>query len=174
MVGSKAMTKIENVRLDATPNAGLMALARAGADAFGYTAELTVDRALAQLLRLRVAQVNNCTYCLTVHYAAARRAGIAQSKIDTLTAWWETRLFSDAERAALDYAEVLTRAADTNAASRMQQVHDELVVHFSETEILEIVAVVINMNIWTRLKLAEGAMPTDRSATEPSTAMGES
>jgi AhpD family alkylhydroperoxidase len=172
------MTKMENVRIDATPNAGLMALAWAGADAFGHAAELTVDRAVAQLLRLRVAQVNNCAYCLTVHHAAARRAGIAQSKIDTLTAWWETRLFSDAERAALDYAEVLTRAADTNAASRMQQVHDELVVHFSETEILEIVAVVINMNIWTRLKLAEGAMPSpgprDRTTIKPSTALGES
>ena len=172
------MTKIENVRLDAAPNAGLMALARAGADAFGYTAELTVDRVLAQLLRLRVAQVNNCSYCLTVHYAAARRAGIAQSKIDTLTAWWETRLFSDAERAALDYAEVLTRAADTNAVSRMQQVHDELVVHFSATEVLEIVAVVINMNIWTRLKLAEGAMPVpdpaDMTTTDPPTIAGES
>jgi len=172
------MTKIENIRLDATPNGGLMALARAGADAFGHTADLTVDRALAQLLRLRVAQVNNCSYCLTVHHAAARRAGIGQSKIDTLTAWWETRLFSDAERAALDNAEVLTRAADTNAASRLQQVHDELVVHFSATEILEIVAVVINMNIWTRLKLAEGAMPapgpTDRTTTEPPTVVGES
>jgi AhpD family alkylhydroperoxidase len=90
------MTKIEKVRLDATPNGELMALARAGADAFGY--------------------------CLTVHHPAARRAGIAQSKIDTLTAWWETRLFSDAERAALD----------------------------------------------------EGAMPTDGTTAEPSTALGES
>jgi len=172
------MTKIENARLDATLNGGLMALARAGADAFGYTADLTVDRAVAQLLRLRVAQVNNCAYCLTVHYAAARRVGIDQSKIDMLTAWWETRLFSDAERAALDYAEVLTRAADTNAASRLQQVHDELAVHFSETEILEIVAVVINMNIWTRLKLAEGATPApgpaDRTTTEPPTTPEES
>lgn len=171
------MTKIENVRLDATSNGELMALARAGADAFGYKAELTVDRELAQLLRLRVAQVNNCTYCLMVHHAAARRAGIAQSKIDTLTAWWETKLFTDAERAALDYAEVLTRAADTNAASRLPQVHDELVVHFSETEVLEIVAVVINMNIWTRLKLAEGAMPApgpaDMTTTEIPTVRGE-
>ena len=49
----------------------LMALARAGADAFGYTATLRVDASLAQLLRLRVAQLNSCVYCLSVHYAAA-------------------------------------------------------------------------------------------------------
>lgn len=31
--------------------------------------------------------------------------------------------------------------------------------HFTETEVAEIAAVVINMNVWTRLKLAQGAVP---------------
>ena len=43
------------------------------ADAFGYTADLRIDRHLAQLLRLRVSQLNNCTYCLNLHYEAARQ-----------------------------------------------------------------------------------------------------
>ncbi|MET7969473.1 hypothetical protein [Micromonospora sp. NPDC005305] len=42
----------------------------------------------------------------------------------------------------------------------VQEAHDGMATHFTEDEILEIVAVVINMNIWTRLKLAERAMPT--------------
>ena len=79
--------------------------------------------------------------------------------MDCLTAWWETRLFSTAERAALEYAEALTRAADTSVRQAFQQYHDNLAAHFDEAAMLEIVAVVINMNIWTRLKLAEGAMP---------------
>ena len=65
-----------------------------GADAFGYKADLRIDRQLAQLLRLRVSQLNNCTYCLSLHYEATRDAGISQAKIDTLTAWWETELYS--------------------------------------------------------------------------------
>ena len=40
-----------------------------------------------------------------------------------------------------------------------QGYHDMLSAHFSEDEILEIVGVVVNMNVWTRIKLAEGAMP---------------
>jgi hypothetical protein len=40
-----------------------------------------------------------------------------------------------------------------------QQYHDSLAVHFDEAVMLEIVAVVVNMNVWTRLKLAQGAMP---------------
>jgi AhpD family alkylhydroperoxidase len=152
--------QIQSTRLDPRANESLMAIANAGAAAFGYTAELTLDGQLAQLLRLRVAQINNCTYCLTVHYRAARDVGVPQAKIDLLTAWWETRLFSDAERAALEYAEALTRASDTTVTQAFQQYHDRLTAHFDEAAMVEIVAVVINMNIWTRLKLAEGAMPS--------------
>ena len=146
-------------RLDAGENEVLMRMARMGADAFGYTAELRIDRGLAQLLRLRVSQLNNCTYCLNLHYGAAREAGIPQAKIDTLTAWWETELHTEAEQAALRYTEALTRAADTDRDAAFQRFHDALAEHFGPDEILEIVAVVINMNVWTRLKLAEGAMP---------------
>jgi AhpD family alkylhydroperoxidase len=151
--------QVANRRLDASGNEALVGIARMGADAFGYRAELRIDRGLAQLLRLRVSQLNNCAYCLNLHYEAAREAGIARAKIDTLTAWWETELHSEAEQAALRYAEALTRVADTDQDSAFQPFHDALAVHFSPQEMLEIVAVVINMNVWTRLKLAEGAMP---------------
>jgi AhpD family alkylhydroperoxidase len=150
---------LANRRLDASENDALIGMARMGADAFGYKAHLRIDHGLAQLLRLRVSQLNNCTYCLNLHYQAAREAGIARAKIDTLTAWWETELHSDAEQAALRYAETLTRAADTDRDSALQRFHDALAEHFSPAQILEIVGVVVNMNVWTRIKLAEGAMP---------------
>ena len=151
--------QVTNRRLDASENKALMRMARMGADAFGYTAELRIDRGLAQLLRLRVSQLNNCTYCLNLHYGAAREAGIPRAKIDTLTAWWETELHTEAEQAALRYGEALTRAADADRDAAFQRFHDALAEHFGPDEILEIVAVVINMNVWTRIKLAEGAMP---------------
>ncbi|WP_432073856.1 carboxymuconolactone decarboxylase family protein [Streptomyces wuyuanensis] len=151
--------QITNRRLDVRGNEALIGMARMGAEAFGYTAELRIDRGLAQLLRLRVSQLNNCTYCLNLHHQAAREAGIPRAKIDTLTAWWETELHSEAERAALRYAEALTRVADTDAGRAFQPFHDALAAHFGPEEMLEIVAIVVNMNVWTRIKLAEGAMP---------------
>jgi AhpD family alkylhydroperoxidase len=68
--------QVANRRLDASGNEALIGVARMGADAFGYTAELRIDRGLAQLLPLRVSQLNNCTYCLNLHHEAAREAGI--------------------------------------------------------------------------------------------------
>jgi AhpD family alkylhydroperoxidase len=151
--------EIINHRADATQNESLMGFARMGADAFGYTAELRIDRGLAQLLRLRVSQLNNCSYCLNLHHEAARDAGIPRAKIDTLSAWWETDLHSEADKAALRYAEALTRIPDTDAGQAFQHLHDGLASHFDAEEILEIIGVVVNMNVWTRLKLAEGAKP---------------
>jgi hypothetical protein len=45
--------QVANRRLDASENEALIRMARMGADAFGYTADLQIDRHLAQLLRLR-------------------------------------------------------------------------------------------------------------------------
>jgi AhpD family alkylhydroperoxidase len=151
--------EITNHRADATQNESLIGLARMGADAFGYTAELGIDRGLAQLLRLRVSQLNNCTYCLNLHHEAAREAGIPRAKIDTLTAWWETDLHSEAEQAALRYTEALTLPPGADAGHPFQRVHDGLAKHFDAEKTLEIIGVVLNMNLWTRLKLAEGANP---------------
>jgi len=50
-----------------------------------------------------------------------RQLGIPRAKIDTLTAWWETELHSEAERAALRYTEALTRAADTDRDAAFQR-----------------------------------------------------
>src|SRR3954447_16001807 len=150
---------ITNRRADSSANENLTRLARHGADTFGYQADLRLDRKLAQLLRLRGSQINNCTYCLNLHYEAARAAGIPRPVIDTLTAWWETDFHDDAARAALAYTEAITRVADATVADDFGARHDALAEYFSPEETLEIIGIVINMNIWTRLKMAEGAAP---------------
>ena len=150
---------LTNRRVDSTANEDLTKLARHGADTFGYKANLRIDRQLAQLLRLRVSQINNCTYCLNLHHQAARDAGIPQPVIDTLTAWWETDFHDDDARAALAYTEAITRVADVTVADDFGSRHAALAEHFSQAEILEIIGIAINMNVWTRLKMAEGATP---------------
>jgi len=131
-------------------------LAKQMAQAFGYTADLEVEPQLAQLLRLRVAQLNNCSYCMILHSKAARDREIHTAKIDGLGSWWESTLYTDTERAALAYCDALTDGTQTG----FQPVHDDLAEHVSERAVAEIAAIVINMNVWTRLKLAQGARPT--------------
>lgn len=137
---------------DITPFHGL---AKTMAQAFGYTADLEVDPQLAQLLRLRVAQLNKCSYCLILHTEAARDRGIPDAKIDGLGSWWESALYTEMERASLAYCDALTRGDGPD----FQAFHDDLVKYQTERQVAEIAAIVINMNLWTRLKLAQGATP---------------
>ena len=69
-------------------------------------------------------------------------------------------MFSVKERAALEYCEALT----VFNQERFAAAHDELRTHFAERDVAEIAAVIINMNVWTRLKLAQGAVPVDGEA----------
>ena len=130
--------------------------AKTMAKAFGYTADLALDKKLSQLIRLRVAQKNNCSYCLILHSKTARDIGIDAAKIDNLGSWWESQLYSDAELAGLAYSDALTVGNDPGFDS----VHAALAAHYSEQEIAELAAIIINMNLWTRLKLAQGATPS--------------
>lgn len=130
-------------------------LAKQMAKAFGYTADLDFDKNLAQLTRLRVAQYNQCSYCLILHSKTAREIGIEQAKIDNLASYWESELYSDTEKAALQYCDTLTEGTHLN----FQSIHDQLSEYFSEKENAELAAIIINMNLWTRLKLAQGATP---------------
>jgi len=146
--------KFKNIRFnpDSTP---FHNLAKQMAKAFGYTADLATNKDLAQLLRLRVAQNNECAYCVILHSKAAREIGIPEEKVDNISSWYNGELFSEKEKTALAYCDILTNGIDRD----FQKYHTEMTHYFSEVEIAEIAAIVINMNVWTRLKLAQGETP---------------
>jgi AhpD family alkylhydroperoxidase len=135
--------------------ASFHALADRMAYAFGYTADLPIDRQIAELVRLRVAQLTPCSYCLILHTRVAVECGIDAAKVAHLPSWRESRMFSEAECAALAYCEALTNYDLASFA----RAHREMTKHYDVQEIAAFAAVVINMNVWTRLKLAEGAVP---------------
>ena len=130
-------------------------LAKQMAKAVGYTADLKTDKNLAQLLRLRVAQKNECAYCVILHAKTAREIGIDDAKVDNISSWYNSELYTDKEKITLAYCDILSEGQ----AKDFQTYHDAMVKYFDEQEIAEIAAIVINMNLWTRLKLAQGATP---------------
>lgn len=130
-------------------------IAKQMAKSVGYTADLEINGHLAQLLRLRVAQINACSYCLILHTQAALDQGISAAIVAHLASWQESTMFTAEEQAALAYCEGLT----IYKLSGFSELHQALSVHFEEKQIAEIAALVINMNLWTRLKLAQGATP---------------
>lgn len=144
----------ENTRFDPDLTA-FHGIAKEMAKSVGYTAELGIEPQLAQLLRLRVAQLNPCSYCLILHTKAAHDQGVPAAKIAHLASWRESAMFGDAEKATLAYCEGLTEYD----LAGFPALHASLSALFDEKQIAEIATLVINMNLWTRLKLAQGATP---------------
>lgn len=93
----------------------------------------SLDRKLFELIYLRVSLINECRYCTQHHVASSKRAGLTAEDWAALRAGDDSR-FTEKERAALAYAEKLTRTpgsitdADVAALSKF----------FSAPEIVDI------------------------------------
>ncbi|MGY2700903.1 carboxymuconolactone decarboxylase family protein [Nocardioides sp. HB32] len=73
--------------------------------------EASVPALTAELVRIRISQINGCAFCLRMHTRSAMDKGESADRIAVLAAWWESQYFSAQERAALALAEQVTRLA---------------------------------------------------------------
>ena len=71
-----------------------------------------LDPALRSLVTVRISQINHCAFCVDVNAATLEKRGVAAEKIQALHRWRESGDFTAAERAALDYAEAVTRTGE--------------------------------------------------------------
>ncbi len=116
-----------------------------------------VDPKLRALLELRVSQINGCAYCLDKHNQEARHAGEDQQRLDVLSAWRETDgFFTEKERAALAWAEVLTHLPPTGVP---QETFTALKAQSSDKEVADITFVIVTMNAWNRISIGFHVSP---------------
>lgn len=116
----------------------------------------TVDIKLRALVELRVSQMNGCVYCVDTHTKEARAAGERQQRLDCLPVWRDCTFFDAAERAALDWAEAVTRVAETGAP---EPIYQALRAHYSEQQIVDLTLIIAQMNAWNRLAISFGHLP---------------
>jgi len=118
------------------------------------------DPKLLTLIKVRVSQINGCAYCLHMHRHEALKLGEAEDRLLLLDAWHESQLYSPRERAALAWAESLTRIAKTHAPDA---VFDEVRSLFSEDELLALSIGIAMINAWNRLAIGfRQQHPADR------------
>lgn len=119
---------------------------------YGYIAKSGLSPVLVDLVYLRVSQINNCAYCLDMHTRDLLKKGQPIEKIALLQAWREAgSLFDARERAALAWAESVTRVAETGvpdsdfAAARTV---------LSEPELVDLTIAIGLMNAYNRMAIA--------------------
>ena len=127
-----------------------------------YLQQSGLDRRLLTLVEVRVSQINGCEYCLHMHTEEARKLGEKDVRIFLLDAWDESQLFSEKERAALDWAEALTDIRHTRAPDH---IYENARRHFSEKELTNLSIGIAMINAWNRLAIgARATHPNDLKA----------
>src|SRR3954451_301536 len=120
-----------------------------------YLAKCGLEHPLLELVKIRASQINGCAFCIDMHTKDARAAGETEQRIYALNAWRETPFFTDRERAALAWAEAVTRIGDG--------VHDDLFAdalqHFSEKELVDLTCAVAAINAWNRIAIGFRSVP---------------
>jgi alkylhydroperoxidase family enzyme len=105
--------------------------------------KLVLPRETVMLLRERVAQINVCLFCIDIGRYFTIQASMNQAKFDALGDYATSPLFSEAERAALDYVTELTRDKKIAPATFAR-----LASHYSEREICDIVWVAASEHVY--------------------------
>jgi alkylhydroperoxidase family enzyme len=105
--------------------------------------KLTLPPELILVIRHQVARLNVCLFCMDIARAFTIKSSMNQAKFDALDDYMTSPLFTDAERAALDYVTELTRdkQVSPDAFSRLAR-------HYSEREICEIVWLVASEHLY--------------------------
>src|SRR3712207_5498171 len=99
---------------------------------YGYVSRSGLPTALIDLVYLRVSQINGCAYCIDMHSRDLIKGGMAVDKLVLVSVWPEAgSLFTAQERAALRWAETVTRVAETSPPAEEFQA---VAAHFSGKE----------------------------------------
>ncbi|WP_071000316.1 carboxymuconolactone decarboxylase family protein [Methylobacterium sp. C1] len=131
--------------------------AKALGSVYGYIARSGLPPLLVELVYLRVSQINNCAFCLDMHTRSLVDKGVGIEKLALVQAWAEAGdLFDARERAALAWAETVTRVAETGVPDADYRAARQA---FNERELTDLTIAVGLMNAYNRVAISFRSMP---------------
>jgi AhpD family alkylhydroperoxidase len=116
----------------------------------------SLENTLLDLVNIRASQINGCAFCLDMHTKEAKIHGERELRIYHLPIWRESTLFSETERAVLEWTEAVTRLSGHGVAD---DAYDRLRAELSEAQISELTFAIGVINIWNRLNIACKTVP---------------
>lgn len=115
-----------------------------------YLKKSQVEQSLLTLICFRVSQVNGCAYCLDMHSKDLLKEGETAQRLFVLDAWREAPFYTERERAALAWAEALTKLS----GPVNDDIYTAALKQFTEEELIDLTVAVITINGYNRINLA--------------------
>lgn len=118
---------------------------------YGYITQSGLSAQLVELVYLRISQINGCAYCLDMHTSSLLKMGVKVEKLALLQVWREAETLFDAEeRAALAWAETVTRVAETAIPDEDYRAAR---ASFSEKQLVDLTIAIGLMNTYNRIAI---------------------
>ncbi|HJV26741.1 MAG TPA: carboxymuconolactone decarboxylase family protein [Aromatoleum sp.] len=124
---------------------------------YGHILQSGLPKVLVDLIYLRVSQINGCAYCIDMHSRDLLKEGVAVEKVVLVPAWREGgTLFNTAERAALAWAETVTRVAETEVPDAE---YEAAAAVFDPRQLADLTIAIGLMNAYNRMAISFRATP---------------
>jgi AhpD family alkylhydroperoxidase len=114
---------------------------------------LGVPAETVEMLHLRASQINGCSVCVEMHSTNLKKEGMSDERLYAIAAWRDAPYFTDAERAALELTETVTRVADRGDPVP-DEVWAEAARHYDEQGLSALLIAITAINVWNRLNAA--------------------
>ena len=118
----------------------------------GYLLQSGLPKSLLELVYLRISQINGCAYCISKHSADLLKGGMSLDKVLLVGVWREAAgFFDEVQRAALAWAESVTRVAETNVP---EEEYRAAAAVFDEKQLADLTIAIVTMNAYNRLAIS--------------------
>lgn len=116
-----------------------------------------LPKQLIDLVYLRVSEINGCAYCIDMHSGDLLKSGLAVEKLVLVPVWREAgKVFDQRERAALAWAETVTRVAETGVPD---EDYDAAAAEFDDKELADLTYAISLMNAFNRFGISFRSTP---------------
>lgn len=109
-----------------------------------------IEPALRTLVTVRVSQINWCGFCVDINASTALKRGISKEKLLAIAAFRDSTLFSACEKAALDYAETVTRTGQQVSQDQLAALRE----YFDDDALIELTALIAFQNLSSKFNSA--------------------
>jgi AhpD family alkylhydroperoxidase len=141
-----------NARLDFTSSEILQKFTRHLNAAAAAVPKGTLPAATQDLMLIRASQINGCSVCLDMHTKDAAQAGETSVRLNLVAAWRDAKVFTDAERAALELTEQGTRIADA-AGGVTDEAWANAAKYYDTAQLAALVCVIGVINTYNRFNV---------------------
>ena len=141
-----------DARLNFYGNSVALSVAKYINSAGKVVTDSTLPAATQELVKIRASQINGCGFCIDMHTKDATHAGGTSVRLNLIAAWREAKVFTEAERAALELTEQGTRIADA-AGGVTDEVWANAAKHYDEDQLAALVSLIALINAYNRMNV---------------------